>query len=72
MKKQDKTPEEKLSRERQSTQYRVQGNSCKDDQRTQEKKGYTKKQVRSFYKELENRKKNQTETKNTINEMKST
>ena len=62
----------KWRRDRQSTQERVQGNDCKDDQRTQEKNGPQSEKLEVFNKELENRKDNQTEMKNTITEIKNT
>ena len=72
MKEQDKTPEEEISGDSQSTQERVQGSDYEDDQRTWKKKGCTEGEVRSFltvrkYEEYNNR-----EMKNTITEMKNT
>ena len=46
MKEEDKTPEEELSGDRQSTQYTVQGNDYKDVQKTREKIGWAKWDVR--------------------------
>ena len=60
-KEQDKTPEDQLSGDKQSTQERVQSNDHKDDPRTQENNRCTEREVtRVFNKEFENIKNNQT------------
>ena len=72
-KEQDLNPRRaKWNGDSQSTQEEVQGNDCKDDQRTGRRMDKQREKFKVFNKELENIKNNQTKMKNTITEMKNT